>query len=273
MEVRNPFSLLSDNSQSSGSWTFLSIPILAIPDVEIAQEINTQKWSELNSWEKIFNIASSARPRVPGGDTLPSLHRDPIPHWPGYSLPQKRTPWIWEHCYWWRCTSLQKQLTENLLSGVPGTQSKTTWTNQAAWRKLFIFFPTPIPKLQDSRHVSCLTLSFPHTAPKQTWRTRMLMVRAHQMVMLGVFRETPPLCFFSPISKARLLSGSSEDSLSNEKRQSNRHQRKPIQVYGFLLGHQHMRDSNPANGSTKTKINCLLEVFSAFFWKTCKLWN
>lgn len=162
----------------------------------------------------------------------------------------------WKSTLW--CSRYTKQNNLNQ----PGSLEKT-----------FHIFPKPILKLQDSRHVRCLTLSFPHRAPKQTWRTRTLMARAHQMVMLDVFRETPPLCFFSPISKARLLTGSSQDSLSNEKHQSNRHQRKPIQVCGFLLGHQHMRNSNPANGNTKTKINCLLKVFSAFFSKTCKLWN
>jgi len=57
-------------------------------------------------------------------------------------------PLAGECCYWWRWTSSWKYFAENVLSSVSATQSKTTWPNEAAWRKFSMNFLFPVLKFQ-----------------------------------------------------------------------------------------------------------------------------
>lgn len=187
------------------------------------------------------------------------------PHWPDYSLSQKRTPLTREH--WWRCTSPWKQFTENLFSGIPGTQSKTTWTNQAAWRKFYIFFLLLFLKLKDFGHVRYFNFVTSPRSPK----TDMTYSDTYGQSLHWYFQRNTTFLFFSPGSKAWSLSGPSQDSLSQMKN-INQTDTKGNPYRCFCLDTNMWKMATQQMGTQKQK-SIASWKFSAFFAKTCRLWN
>lgn len=171
-------------------------------------------------WEKIsivrFILVSPAKPIHARGDTLPSLRTET-----SFSLARllkinyKRGQQLLRTINTGTLLLMKMHKPMEILHWKPtfwcsATPSKTTWPNEAAWRKFSINFLFPILKLQRSGLVRCLHLSFLHWAPK--W-TQLPWTQSELTSLFSGKHRSPP----RPVSKARLLSASSQDSLSRMK--------------------------------------------------------